>query len=409
MVLVALGTARFWSSASQPPEGLALLLCNMPIAKQSKKLWACACVIASVALLLRPRNDDRLGLFGGEELADGIWYFPKLISDEAIEAVLGNLPPEGEWRECPDSWGGRKCSKLEIGSNPHLQSIASTLGALWGLDSAVVTVTHVPLMSFSPGHDGVGLHTDVHKLARETKDNVTEDTIPADLTLLVYVTDSDPSHGGQTVFASRNLSVSPSRGALLAWTNINKQGETNFGNAHYVSPYAKYAPSERVVMQFSLSLRAHDSTCPGKSSPWMRGLAFHPLKGGVDSDRLLCGEHLGYTTIEVLQGEWVKSSVKCEVHEDCTGRGFGNGEREAGCLLMEGVAEGEALPQSENPECPTAKEADDVGRMRKTLFGVEPGAAPKKSSEQAPPPPPEGPQCSCNKWEAASNVEADGL
>ena len=265
---------------------------------------ATAFAVASLAVLWSLRTRDRLSAYGGVELSKGVWYFPQLVSPEVIKAVLASLPPESEWPECLDSTGGRQCSRLAVGSNPHFRKIVSTLGALWGVDAAIKTVEHLPLMRFAPGHAGVPIHTDVHKSAAD-KDASPEhfEPEPADLTLLLYLTANSPAHGGQTVFVHRNVSVSPSPGALLAWTNTDDRGQIDRRSAHYVTAYSAEAPGMRYVMQFGLQLRPHDGKCPARSAAWERNPDFHPLRGGAgDADRILCGEHLGYSSFFPILG-----------------------------------------------------------------------------------------------------------
>ena len=117
------------------------------------------------------------------------------------------------------------------------------------------------------------------------------------MTIVLYLTDAAPEEAGHTNFpfaGAAPLSVAPKAGSLLAWMNVDEAtGEENPTAEHSVGATPADAPHDRVILQFSITLRPQlKRSCPPLPSSWPHSKGFDPLKE-VSASRAICSTHVG--------------------------------------------------------------------------------------------------------------------
>ena len=117
------------------------------------------------------------------------------------------------------------------------------------------------------------------------------------MTIVLYLTDAAPEEAGHTNFpyaGAAPLSVAPKAGSLLAWMNVDEAtGEENSMAEHSVGATPADAPHDRVILQFSITLRPQlKRSCPPLPSSWPHSKGFDPLKE-VSASRAICSTHVG--------------------------------------------------------------------------------------------------------------------
>ncbi|EOD33723.1 hypothetical protein EMIHUDRAFT_447085, partial [Emiliania huxleyi CCMP1516] len=185
--------------------------------------------------------------------APRIWLVNDFL-DKAEVSYLRGLADATQFGSCENQRvlnNGKACAQLKISSSTP---VLDRLAKLWHVDTS--HVESLAAVRYSPGSSPSAAHVDHYS-----------DGTPADMTIVLYLTDAAPEEAGHTNFpyaGAAPLSVAPKAGSLLAWMNVDEAtGEENPMAKHSVGATPADAPHDRVILQFSITLRPQlKRSCP---------------------------------------------------------------------------------------------------------------------------------------------------
>ena len=142
--------------------------------------------------------------------------------------------------------------------------VIGKLAEQWDIDTSMLT-KGLPVIRYLPGAPPVGVHGD--KGGNGAVPNAT---------LLMYLTNSEladqpDSASGQTFFPEVNVVVSPHRGNVLSWTNVDTHGTPDPAAKHGVRSVSKDSKSDRFVVQIPIIFKVGNN----------RGLAYPEHVSGM--------------------------------------------------------------------------------------------------------------------------------
>merc|ERR1711998_5387 len=132
----------------------------------------------------------------------------------------------------------KRCTFLPASGDPIIEAAIAKIGQAWNMDTSQLLEGGLPIIRYLPGAPPVGKHGD------EDRHGVVPNA-----TLVIYLGDGD----GQTIFPEANVAVSPHRGAVLSFQNVDDAGRPHPNGQHLVSAVPHDAPSDRLVVQIPIS------------------------------------------------------------------------------------------------------------------------------------------------------------
>lgn len=260
------------------------------------------------------------------------WLFPDFANQDEVSHILSQVKSL-EFGLCEAQRvqnNGKACAVLPVAADSMLRfegGLIRRIGEVWAVDTS--GFTSLAVVRYAPGSPDSHVHVDHYS-----------DGTPADITLLLYLTDMTGDGSGNTSFPFAKpapFSVSPRRGTLLAWMNVDRKGVEEPAARHYVEAWSRQAEYPRMILQFSLTLRRQRvPSCPPqpiKYESWPYDIEYNPLLNST-GHRAACAIHGGDDKIfpseknphgpqEFTKGE------PCEFVDDC-------GHLTCGCSCPDG-------------------------------------------------------------------------
>jgi len=157
--------------------------------------------------------------------------------------MLARLPAtEGAWEPCigqVDEFASKRCTLLPVAADKVLEDTIARIGEQWDIDTSLLQ-KGLPVIRYLPGAPPVGVHGD--KGASGLVPNAT---------LVLYLTDGEGA-SGQTFFPEAGVEVTPRRGSILSWMNINAEGVPDPAAKHGVRAVSKQSSGDRFVVQIPI-------------------------------------------------------------------------------------------------------------------------------------------------------------
>ena len=204
------------------------------------------CLLASLAAdLAKPAAN-------GTQLASSpsVWITQDFLEGAHIDGVLGMLPTtESAWTPCigqVSEFRSKRCTTLPVGGDADgaLISLIERVERTFGVDATALKKGGLPIIRYLPGAPPVGVHGDIG-----------HDGLVPNATLILYLTDSEHD-SGKTWFpllrghdGEDGLSITPKRGQVLSFTNVNADGHAEPKAKHGVSAVSQDAKGDRFVVQ----------------------------------------------------------------------------------------------------------------------------------------------------------------
>lgn len=179
-----------------------------------------------------------------------IWLAQDVLSNATVQHVLKSLPTsESRWSPCigqTQEFASKRCTLLAVAGDPTLEAAIKTVGAAYDVDVARLLSGGLPIIRYLPGGAAVGVHGDIGATG-----------LVPNATLVLYLTDGGEELGGATFFPSADLQVTPRRGSVLSFTNLDAWGQPSAEAVHGVTALSSRATRDRLVVQIPLLQRGN--------------------------------------------------------------------------------------------------------------------------------------------------------
>ena len=200
--------------------------------------------LAADSPLSRPSGDTRvLSNYPGIYLTDDLWNYT------LVEHVISKLPNEEKaWTPCigqVNEFSSKRCTILPV-SDDMMESALKAVSNRFNVDVQPLLSGGFPIIRYLPGAPQVPVHGD----------RGANGLIP-NATLVVYLTDAyvGEKSSGQTFFPDLDIEVTPSRGSVLSFENVDRLTGKHIPTArHGVRAISQHAGVDRLVVQIPLVL-----------------------------------------------------------------------------------------------------------------------------------------------------------
>lgn len=193
--------------------------------------------------LARPQRGERLSH------SPAIWLTEDVVSVDAVERLVGALPKdEARWHPCIGQvaeFASKRCTLLGVAGDAVLEAAVASLERHHSIDASALRAEGLPIIRYLPGAPPVGVHGDVGATG-----------LVPNMTLVLYLTDGGEGVGGETFFPDAGVAVTPRRGAVLSFVNVDAAGSPEPAARHGVGAVAAEARGDRLVVQIPVLHRA---------------------------------------------------------------------------------------------------------------------------------------------------------
>ena len=189
------------------------------------------------------------------QTSPSIWLTRGLVDEATVKHMLSRIPAdEGAWTPCvgqKEEFASKRCTMLRVGDDVTITRAIQRIGNTYDIDVSRLMDGGLPLIRYLPGAPGVGVHGDIGMSG----------VVPY-ATLVLYLTDGEPATSswlgsgagvsGQTFFPALDVRVTPERGAVLSWVNVEATGAPDARARHGVTAVAADAVHDRFVVQIPI-------------------------------------------------------------------------------------------------------------------------------------------------------------
>jgi len=176
-----------------------------------------------------------------------LWLTHDFINSEVVDHLLSKVPKdEAKFEPCIgqiEEFDSKRCTMLPAQGDEVMEAFLAKVETVWNVDVSRLQKSGVPIIRYLPGAPPVGKHGDEDR----------HGMVP-NATLVAYLTASE--RGGHTLFPEANVSITPRRGSILAFQNVDTHGRPHPLAKHSVSAVPKDATHDRIVIQIPI---AHSS------------------------------------------------------------------------------------------------------------------------------------------------------
>ena len=178
-----------------------------------------------------------------------IWLTHDFLSAETVKHMLSKIPKEeSAYTPCigqVEEFDSKKCTYLPAQDDPVVEALLAKVEHTWNVDVEGLKKEGLPIIRYLPGAPPVGKHGDEDR----------HGNIP-NATLVMYLTASDATSAGptgQTIFPEAKVTVTPTRGSVLSFQNVDDAGAVHPNAKHLVSAVPKEAAGDRLVVQIPIA------------------------------------------------------------------------------------------------------------------------------------------------------------
>ena len=182
-----------------------------------------------------------------------IWLTHDFLSPQTVAHMIANVPKdEAKYSPCigqVDEFDSKRCTLLPVADDDVLEAALDKIGHTWDIDVTALKKGGLPIIRYLPGAPAVGKHGD------EDRHGVVPNA-----TLVMYLTASDRTADGptgQTIFPEADVAVTPRRGSVLSFQNVDETGARHPNGKHLVSAVPKDAAGDRLVVQIPIKYEAN--------------------------------------------------------------------------------------------------------------------------------------------------------
>jgi hypothetical protein len=182
-----------------------------------------------------------------------IWLSHDFLSAAAISHLVSKVPKdETAYSPCigqTDEFDSKRCTHVPVAGDEILEAALAKIEHAWDMDVSKLRAGGLPIIRYLPGAPQVGKHGD------EDRHGVVPNA-----TLVMYLTKpSGGAEGGRTVFPEADVVVTPRRGSVLSFQNVDEAGAPHAKAKHLVSAVPADAAGDRLVVQIPIAVeRAAD-------------------------------------------------------------------------------------------------------------------------------------------------------